>query len=112
MRKVLVILLLAFASPVLAAEARFPGYDKTPTSVDMDKYFPEKALDNGKEGGAVLQCTVTKDRALTRCAVSSETPEGFGFGAAALKLSALFKMKPAAKPGSRVTIPIQFQTPG
>lgn len=113
MKKGVVILLWAVAaSPVAAAEAKFPGYDQIPTAADMAKYYPEKALDVGKEGGAVLKCTVRKDRTLANCAVASETPDGFGFGDAALQLSKLFRMKSAAKPGSRITIPIQFTTPG
>jgi protein TonB len=114
MQKGVVLLLwaVAAASPVSAAPPAFPGYDQIPTSADMAKFYPDKALDVGKEGGAVLKCTVKKDRFLANCAVASETPEGFGFGDSALKLSKLFKMKSAAKPGSRITIPIQFTTPG
>jgi protein TonB len=113
MRKAVIVLLLATAaSPVLAAAPKFPGYDQIPTAADMAKSYPEKALDSGKEGSAVLQCTVKKDRALTNCTVSSETPQGFGFGDAAVQLSKFFRMKAAAKPGARLTIPIQFQTPG
>ena len=113
MQKGVVILLWALAaSPVSAAAPKFPGYEQMPTSADMAKFYPEKALDVGKEGGAVLRCSVRKDRSLTNCALSSETPEGFGFGEAALQLSKLFRMKTGAKPGSHVTIPIQFQTPG
>lgn len=113
MQKGVVLLLLAVvASPVAAATPAFPGYDQIPTAEDMAKFYPEKALDIGKEGGAVLECTVKKDRSLVNCTVASETPEGFGFGDAALKLSTLFRMKSKAKPGSRLTIPIQFQTPG
>jgi protein TonB len=113
MQKGVVILLWAVvASPVSAASPTFPGYDQIPTAADMAKYYPEKALDVGKEGGAVLRCIVKKDRSLANCAVASETPEGFGFGDAALQVSKLFRMKSAAKPGSRITIPIQFQTPG
>jgi protein TonB len=113
MRKGVVILLWAVAaSPVSAAAPSFPGYDQIPTAEDMAKFYPEKALDVGKEGGAVLRCVVKKDRSLANCAVASETPQGFGFGDAALQVSKLFRMKSGAKPGSRISIPIQFQTPG
>jgi protein TonB len=100
------------ASSVLAAEPKFAGYEQAPTGDDLAKYYPEKALDVGKEGAVVMKCTVQKDRTLGKCAVSSETAGGYGFGDAALQLSKFFKMKKGAKPGSRVTIPIQFQTPG
>jgi protein TonB len=100
------------ATPVSAASPAFPGYDQIPTAEDMTKFYPEKALEVGKEGGATLRCVVTKARGLANCTVASETPAGFGFGDAALQLSKLFRMKSAAKPGSRITIPIQFTTPG
>jgi protein TonB len=113
MQKRVVLLLWALAAtPVSAASPAFPGYDQIPTSEDMAKYYPEKALEVGKEGGATLQCVVTKARALANCTIASETPPGFGFGDAALQLSKLFRMKRAAKPGSRLAIPIQFTTPG
>jgi protein TonB len=111
-KRVVLLLCVVAASPVAAAAAGFPGYDQIPTSEDMAKLYPEKALDVGKEGGATLQCVVTKARALTNCTVASETPEGYGFGEAALKLSKLFRMKSGAKPGSHITLPIQFTTPG
>ncbi len=105
-------LLVLAASPVLAAAPTFPGYAQMPTAADMARLYPDKALDVGKEGDVVMQCTVQRDLTLARCAVSSETAEGFGFGDAALQLSKFFRMKKGARPGSRITIPIQFQTPG
>jgi len=109
---VVVLLSVLAASPVLAAPPKFPGYDKIPTGDDMVKFYPEKALDVGREGQVTLSCLVQKDRSLASCKVASETPGGFGFGDSALQLSKLFRMKKAAKPGSRLDIPIQFTTPG
>ena len=113
MHKGLIVLLSVLAaSPVLAATPQSPGYDQIPTAEDMAKFYPEKAMDYGKDGGATIRCTVQKDRTLAKCAIASETPAGFGFGDAALQMSKLFKMKKAAKPGAQVSIPIKFQAPG
>ena len=48
------------------------------------------------------------------CKVTSETPTGYGFGAAALKLAGSFKMKPETRDGepvagALVTIPMPFK---
>ena len=111
-KRVVLLLWLVAASPVAAASPGFPGYDKIPTAEDMAKFYPDKALEVGKEGGATLRCAVTKARTLANCTVASESPDGFGFGDAALQLSKLFRLKSGARPGARVTIPIQFTTPG
>ncbi len=113
MHKGLVVLLLVLASsPVLAATLKSSPYDQIPTAEDLAKFYPEKAMDYGKDGGATIRCTVQKDRSLAKCTIAMETPAGFGFGDAALQMSKLFKMKKIAKPGAQVSIPIQFQAPG
>jgi protein TonB len=107
-----VLLSVMAASPVLAASPKSSPYDQIPTAEDLAKFYPEKAMDYGKDGGATIRCTVQKDHSLAKCAIAKETPAGFGFGDAALQMSKLFRMKKASKPGAQVSIPIQFQAPG
>jgi hypothetical protein len=64
-------------------------------------------MDLGKEGSADIDCAVAPGGRLADCRVVKETPDGFGFGAAALRLSALFRMKDGHK-GERTRIPINF----
>ncbi len=70
----------------------------------------------GIAGRAVIACTVQLDLTLGDCAVQSEEPPDQGFGAAALKLSTLFKMQPVTRDGQpttggKIVIPIRFALP-
>lgn len=105
-------LLLLVAQPALSQEA--PPVAKGPTGDDMVAYYPEKAMELGREGQATIKCKVAPDLTVTNCHILSESPPDYGFGAAAVKLSRLFKMKPETKDGqptagAEVTIPIAFR---
>ncbi len=88
---------------------------KKPNGSDLNAVWPKKALETGASGSARLHCFVTVAGLLTACEVRSETPPGYGFGAAALLLSPSFLFKPATHNGvpvvSSVTIPIDFSNP-
>lgn len=58
------------------------GYETPPTARDFSRYYPMRALDREREGGAILNCFVRPDRTLT-CGVESEDPPGLEFGEAA-----------------------------
>ncbi len=93
-----------------------PDWRQKPTGDDMAKYYPEKAFKDGASGMAVITCNVTKDGALTACAVVKEKPKDYGFGAAALALSTSFLMQPKTidgQPvdGGTVFIPLIFAVP-
>ncbi|PVM86853.1 hypothetical protein DDF62_17520 [Caulobacter radicis] len=89
-----------------------PVWARTPSVNDMHNYYPVRA---GTKGGkAVLECRVDAAGAVSGCTVTSEAPTDADLGAAALKLSRLFRMKPKDAEGKPVdgrwlTLPIEWK---
>lgn len=108
---------LAFAPwPALAAKITDPDWRSKPTAEHIAQYYPELAMLLNLSGRALLSCQVETTGRLRACTVPTESPQGLGFGAAALKLAPHFEMtprmvngKPAA--GGDVQIPIRFVLP-
>lgn len=88
------------------------GFRRMPSTDDMAKVYPKKALGRKVAGQAVIDCGVATDGNLYDCALSSETPMNYEFGQAALQLAPLFNLEPRMKDGKpvryAVSIPIKF----
>ena len=86
-----------------------------PSGDKVAEAYPPIANALGVEGHAVLVCKVATTGRVEDCQVTSETPPGWGFGAAALKIAPLFQMAPSTVGGSAtvsdVRIPIRFALP-
>lgn len=102
---------IRFANPTQMA----PGFRRMPSTDDMARAYPEKALRRNISGAAVIDCGVSTEGDLYDCALSSETPVNYEFGYAALKLAPLFNLEPRLKNGKpvryAVSIPIKFGQP-
>ncbi len=91
-----------------------PEWKTLPELTDFDAVFPKAAkAAKVREGRGVLDCEVAVGGALVGCRLAGETPEGLGFGEAALKLSAHFALNPWTSDGrpvdgARIRLPIHF----
>lgn len=66
---------------------------------DLDRFYPARAIGRGVEGRATLDCQVSITGALI-CTLVSETPSGWGFGEAALRIAHEYSMQPAMRAGA------------
>lgn len=93
-----------------------PDWQRLPTQEDIARYFPKAANEEDLAGRAVLSCTVGVDGRLAGCSAEAITPEGAGFGEAAVAMSEVFRMRPKTLNGNPVAggtvrIPISFLIP-
>jgi hypothetical protein len=91
-----------------------PDWVRLPTPEESSRVFPSTAT--ADQGRAVVQCHVAVDQTMADCRVVAETPEGQGFGPAALELTKVFRMTPKTYDdvpvaGHPVIVPIVFQRP-
>jgi hypothetical protein len=90
-----------------------PDWRKRPTPENLVAVWPGKALAQGRDGAAKIDCLVSRDGGLYDCIVLTETPAGLGFGAAAIALTPQFLMWPAKRSGqpvlSEIVIPISWR---
>jgi hypothetical protein len=86
-----------------------PTFDAQPSAAELVRHYPPQALRENVSGIAILCCTPRPDRSVA-CEVSSEFPEGRGFGAASVAASSGYRLAAQshadleARPGTRVRI--------
>ena len=57
-----------------------------PQGDQMSASYPERAMDNEVEGSVTIDCSINSSGRVTACDILNETPKGYGFGAATVKL--------------------------
>ncbi|MHB8285103.1 MAG: energy transducer TonB [Caulobacteraceae bacterium] len=95
------------------AAVTLPHWDRLPTGAEVYALYPPAAVSAHVEGAALVNCRATTDGAIANCAIISETPAGYGFGAATIKAAHLFHLTPVIKDGkpteAYVHIPIRWR---
>lgn len=95
------------AGPV---EITSPRWTRVPSN--LERFYPQRSIQRGVEGRAVLDCAVSVTGSLS-CTIVSETPAGYGFGDAALRISREYSMAPATADGlpvpGRYRMDVPFQ---
>jgi hypothetical protein len=79
---------------VAPVRPRDDQWERRPTDAELAGLYPPEARAQKVGARTVVTCRVRGDAALTHCQLTSETPQGQGFGAAALKATKLFVLKP------------------
>jgi TonB family protein len=87
---------------------------RRPTDAETADLYPADARKHAKQGQAVVTCEIGLSTRLENCAVTSEDPPGFGFGAALLKATPYYRIQPPAVNGEpvphvKITIPMRFE---
>lgn len=78
----------------------------------MARYYPAAAKRAHVGGRVMLSCEGRRGGVLSACTVLSESPAGYGFGAAALAMSAHMPVgdQPCGRPGPcRIQFPVMFR---
>lgn len=103
------------AAPTPSALIRNPSWQRQPSSEQLMRAYPNRALNAGVGGSVGLNCLVQPSGQVTDCNVTRETPSEYGFGRAAQGLSRYFQVNPrtvnGAAEGSRVNINLRFTPP-
>ena len=73
----------------------------------MARVYPRAPLRAGLGGFALLRCKVQADGGVSDCTIISESPDGQGFGQAAVALTHVLRYAPVPN-ATFITIPIRF----
>ena len=100
--------------PVAVARAPSrPRWAQRASGRDLTDNYPAAAARRSVEGRVVLDCLIGADLAI-RCRATSETPAGYGFAAAALRVAQKYRSQPTMEDGrpaagERTSIAISFK---
>jgi periplasmic protein TonB len=97
-------------APVGPVDVTRPRWLEQPRN--LTRYYPLRAIERNIEGDVVLNCLV-RVSGLLDCEVVSESPEGWGFSQAALRIAGAHRMTPATRSGvaveGRYTMRVPFR---
>lgn len=97
-------------APTGPVEVTRPHWLEQPRN--LTRYYPRRAIERNIEGDVVLNCLV-RVSGLLDCEVVAESPAGWGFSQAALRVAGAYRMAPATRGGvaveGRYTMRVPFR---
>lgn len=76
-----------------------PEWVRRPSGRDFARYYPRQAMTDGIDGDVVVQCRIAVSGRTEDCITLSESPEGYGFGAASEAIAESFWLRPPTADG-------------
>ena len=91
--------------PVAASAQELPPLTGRDVALNMkptapERFFPEAAQKANVEGEATALCTISRKGDLTDCQVTQETPLGYQFGDAVVRVAGGMRVSAKTKDGS------------
>ena len=99
--------------PLTLAEVDFHSMPKAQSGA---QFYPAEALKARVDGHATVVCTVQGSGDLAGCAITEETPPGYGFGAKVLETAQSIRVYGLSRYGATtrgrlIEVPIKFTLP-
>jgi TonB family protein len=93
-----------------------PDWVRRPSREDIARYYPKAAIKEDLAGSAFLVCDVDAEGRLVGCKAEKVSPEGAGFGEAAVAMAEVMRMHPQTMDGRPVAggvirLPVNFLIP-
>lgn len=91
-----------------------PRLLRGPNRREITREYPRAALNARQPGRVMMACRIRLDTRLDDCRVVDETPQGQGFGPAALRASVHFRFRPPftgdgqPRDGQEITLGVEF----
>lgn len=105
-----------FAEPAPPSGALSMGdvnWVRAPSARDFARFYPDRAIDAGVSGSVTLDCIIGGGGRLA-CSVAGESPDGYGFGRAAINISRQLRVSTSLSDGSsaagrNLILPLSFR---
>lgn len=86
---------------------------RAPSARDFARFYPDRAIDAGVSGSVTLDCIIGGGGRLA-CSVAGESPDGYGFGRAAINISRQLRVSTSLSDGSsaagrNLILPLSFR---
>lgn len=96
--------------PRVAIPAGHPVWVWRPAASDISRVYPPRALLEAVEGRVIVECIADASGGMTSCRIVYESPDGYGFGPAALNVAMKIRLASQTTEGEPVE-GVHFRVP-